>query len=78
MLLSGCLTAPVNRNFPDIPPSLTAPCGELVLTDNKTTKLSEVLDVVTINYSKYYECSLKVDAWIAWHKEQKKIFDSVK
>lgn len=78
VLLSGCLTAPVSRTFPDIPPSLTKPCEDLVLIDNRTTKLSELLDVVTINYSKYYECSLKVEAWINWHKEQKKIFDSVK
>jgi hypothetical protein len=73
LLLSGCLaTAP---KFPDVPEHLKAGCPELNEVANGTTELSKVLDVVVVNYSTYYECRVKIDAWLEWHKEQKKIFD---
>jgi hypothetical protein len=73
LLLTGCLTtAP---KFPDIPPELTKACPELNEVANGTVELSKVLDVVVVNYSTYYECRVKVDAWLQWHKEQKEIFD---
>lgn len=73
LLLTGCLsTAP---KFPDIPPELQKTCPELNEVANGTTELSKVLDVVVVNYSTYYECRVKVDAWLQWHKEQKEIFD---
>ena len=43
-----------------------------------TKKLSDVLLVVTKNYGQYNECSIRVDSWIEWYNQQKKIFDSVK
>jgi hypothetical protein len=73
LLLTGCLTtAP---KFPDIPPELQKSCPELNEVANGTTELSKVLDVVIVNYGTYYECRVKVDAWLQWHKEQKEIFD---
>jgi hypothetical protein len=73
LLLTGCLTtAP---KFPDIPPELQKACPELNEVANGTTELSKVLDVVVVNYSTYYECRVKIDAWLQWHKEQKEIFD---
>ena len=73
IMLTGCLaTAP---KFPDIPPELQKACPELNEVTNGTTELSKVLDVVVVNYSTYYECRVKVDAWLQWHKEQKEIFD---
>lgn len=73
VMLAGCLTtAP---KFPDIPPELQKACPELNEVAKGTTQLSEVLDVVVVNYSTYYECRVKVDAWLQWHKEQKEIFD---
>ena len=73
LLLTGCLTtAP---KFPDIPPELKTACPELNEVANGTVELSKVLDVVVVNYSTYYECRVKVDAWLQWHKEQKEIFD---
>lgn len=73
LLLSGCLaTAP---KFPDVPDHLKSSCPELNEVANGTTELSKVLDVVVVNYSTYYECRVKVEAWMEWHKEQKKIFD---
>ena len=78
LLLTGCLTTPVKRNFPEIPDDLKTACPELKTVDEGTTKLSEVLKVVTANYGQYQECQIKVDSWIEWYKTQKQIFDSVK
>ena len=75
-LLTGCV-APVKREFPKAPDLLMTKCPELLDAPN-TTKLSEVLTVVTKNYGQYQECAIKVDSWILWYNEQKKIFDSVK
>ena len=75
IFLSGCLaTAP---KFPDAPAELTKPCPELNEVAAGTKELSKVLDTVVVNYSTYYECRVKVDAWIEWHKQQKEIFDKV-
>ena len=52
-------------------------CPDLKQTDD-TTKLSEVIKVVTENYSEYHECKTKVDTWIKWYTTQKTIFESVK
>lgn len=78
LALAGCSAVPVSRNFPDIPPSLAASCDDLTLVPQGTEKLSEVLVVVTDNYSKYHQCQLKVETWQQWYNTQKDIFDSVK
>ena len=78
LLLTGCVTVPVEREFPKLPPSLTTGCADLVQIPQNTTKLSEVLVVVTNNYSLYQECQIKVDTWLSWYNEQKKIFDTVR
>jgi hypothetical protein len=76
-ILVGCSTSvPVKRNFPQVPAELLAACPELAQTA-PTTKLSDVLVVVTENYSKYHECRFKADAWIEWYKTQQEIFNSV-
>jgi hypothetical protein len=78
VLLSGCLiTAPVKRNFPEVPKQLMEACPDLKTTD-PTEKLSEVLKVVVDNYGQYHECKIKVDTWVEWYKTQKDIFESVK
>jgi hypothetical protein len=41
-------------------------------------KLSDVAKTVTVNYTTYYECAVKNDAWIEWYGVQKLIFESVK
>lgn len=79
LLLAGCsTTVPVERRFPEVPQVLKTPCPELSEVKEGTTKLSEVLTVVTENYSKYHECKITVDAWIEWYDQQKKIFEEVK
>jgi hypothetical protein len=78
-VLSGCFfgTAPVKRSFPEVPKELMESCPDLKLVE-KTEKLSDVLKVVTENYSQYHECRIKADTWMEWYKTQKQIFDSVK
>jgi hypothetical protein len=76
ILLTGCQTI-VERQFPDVPPSLKVPCENLELVPENTDKLSELLVIVTNNYSRYNECQLKVDAWLEWHTRQKEIFESL-
>jgi hypothetical protein len=76
LLLTGCSTlVPVQSKFPDVPVELTQPCEKLWLVEKNTTKLSDVLNVVTENYGTYYDCSFKVQAWQEWYKKQKKIHD---
>lgn len=76
IVLTGCSTAvPVKRNFPEIPSELMEKCPDLKQTE-ATTKLSDVLKVVTENYSMYHECNIKAETWIDWYKAQKQIFES--
>jgi hypothetical protein len=79
LLLAGCsTTVPVKRNFPDVPQVLKTPCPELKEVQEGTVRLSDVLSVVTDNYSQYHECKITVEAWIEWYDQQKKIFEEVK
>lgn len=73
LFLTGCLsTAP---KFPEIPLELQTACPELKEASKDTQELSKLLDVVVVNYSTYYECRVRVDAWLEWHKRQKQIFN---
>jgi len=76
LFLVGC-AVPVQRTFPTAPEAIKVSCPDLQLIQ-PTTKLSEVVTVVTNNYSQYQECQLKMDAWIEWYDKQKDIFNSVK
>ena len=79
LLLAGCsTTVPVARKFPEIPDSFKAPCIPLEQIKQDTTKLSDVITVVTENYMEYHRCSDKVEMWIEWYSLQKENFDSVK
>lgn len=78
LALTGCSAVPVARHFPEVPDELKVACTDLQETDPTTVKLSEVITVVTNNYSQYHECRIKVDSWIDWYNSQKAIFDSVK
>ena len=76
LAITGCATAvPVTAKFPEPPGKLaTQSCTELQkLKDD--AKLSDVSRTVTINYSSYYECAVKTDAWIEWYKIQKILFE---
>jgi hypothetical protein len=77
--ITGCSTAvPVTAKFPEAPGKMaTQRCPDLQkLQDN--ARLSDVSRTVTINYSTYYECAVKADAWQEWYEIQKRIFEGVK
>jgi len=77
LFLTGCsTTVPVTASFPN-PPASMGKCAELAQL-NTDAKLSDVAKTVSTNYSTYYECSVKNDAWIEWYQKQKSIFESVK
>jgi len=76
LLLCGCTTVPVTAKFPDAP-KYTDRCPQLQKL-NDGAKLSEVASTVNVNYSTYYDCAVKNDAWIEWYQIQKRIFESVK
>ena len=78
LMLTGCsTTVPVTSKFPEAPKYLLESCPQLQMLKDGA-KLSEVATIVTINYSAYYECSVKNDAWIEWYRVQKNIYESIK
>lgn len=77
LLLSACVSVPVERKFPSVPTEIQQPCTELQIINPQTTKLSVVVDSVVTNYGQYKECQIKVDSWIEWYNTQKKLFESV-
>jgi len=78
LILTGCsTTVPVTAKFPDVPERLLVKCPQLEKLENEA-KLSDIGKTVTNNYTTYYECAVKNDAWIEWYQKQKRIFESVK
>jgi hypothetical protein len=79
LFLFGCSSLlPTVRSWPAAPADLKQVCPELKETAQDTTKLSEVIKVVTENYATYHECRIKMNAWIEWYDSQKLIFERVK
>lgn len=79
LLLSGCSTVvPVTQKFPEPPSTLAySSCPSLSQLD-ETAKLSDVAKAITTNYTEYYTCAAKTDAWIDWYKKQKLLFEGIK
>ena len=78
VLLTGCLfkdPVPVKQVWPDVPKELLEACPNLKLVDPNTSKLSDIIDVVSDNYAQYYDCKAKVDDWVEWYKGQQKIYN---
>jgi hypothetical protein len=78
LLLTGCsTTVPVTVRFPE-PPGLQSQtaCPNLKKLE-ENTQLSEVAKTITTNYTEYYTCAVKLDAWIEWYAKQKIIFERV-
>jgi hypothetical protein len=75
--LSGCATVvPVTARFPAAPGEIyQRACPDLQKLKDQP-QLSEVSQTININYSTYYECAVKLDAWIQWYSAQKLIFES--
>ena len=77
-MLSGCsTTVPVTAKFPNAPENLLVKCPQLEKLSNEV-KLSDISKTVTANYTTYYECAVKHDAFIEWYNIQKNIYESIK
>jgi hypothetical protein len=78
VLLTGCsTTVPVVAKFPEVPQHLLVKCPQLNKV-NDEAKLSDISKTITMNYTEYYACAVKNDAWIEWYQIQKKIFEGIK
>jgi len=79
IMLTACASSvPVVTKFPE-PPSnaATVRCPNLEKISEEA-KLSDIAKTITINYSTYYECAVKADAWQEWYQIQKKIHEDLK
>jgi hypothetical protein len=77
-LATGCSTVvPVPVKFPEVPERLLEKCPQLKKLEEEA-KLSDISKTVSNNYTTYYECAVKNDAWIEWYQVQKQIFENVK
>jgi hypothetical protein len=79
LLLSACsTTVPVTAKFPQAPGVLLQePCPNLQKL-SEDSKLSDVAKIVTVNYTEYYTCAVKLDAWQRWYREQKIIYEGLR
>jgi hypothetical protein len=78
LLVSGCsTTVPVKAKFPEVPERVLTKCPQLEKLGNEV-KLSDISKTITVNYTTYYECAVKHDAFIEWYQVQKNIYESVK
>ena len=79
LALTACSTlVPVSMTFPEAPgKQAMVACPNLQKLKDDAL-LSDVSRTITINYSTYYECAVKTDAWIEWYNIQKEIFNKLK
>lgn len=78
LLLSACTTVPVTAKFPQAPGTLVQePCPNLQKLEGEA-KLSDLAKTVTVNYSEYYTCAIKLESWQRWYREQKIIYEGLK
>lgn len=78
-LLTGCsTTVPVVAKFPEAPGlQAQTPCPNLKKLEEKP-QLSEISKTITLNYSEYYTCVVKLEAWQEWYQKQKLIYEGLK
>lgn len=73
ILSSGCSVVPVKTPFPSVPETLLEAPKELQPAA-ESGKLSDLLLTVTDNYSVCNANADRLQAWIDWYSEQKRIF----
>jgi hypothetical protein len=79
LLLAGCTTVvPVTQRWPE-PPGLQSmkPCAELKKLE-PNAQLSDVAKTVAHNYTEYYTCLIKLEAWQEWYAKQEIIHKGLK
>lgn len=79
LLLSGCTTVvPVTQRWPEAPGLQSMQkCPNLQQLE-QTTTLSGVAKTVAVNYTEYYSCLVKLEAWQEWYQKQKLIHEGLK
>ena len=78
LALTGCSTVvPVTAKFPEAPAKQALIACPQLNTLQETAQLSDVAKTVVINYTEYYTCAVKMDAWIEWYQKQKIIFEGL-
>ena len=78
-LITACSTAvPVTQNFPQAPAMLKEKCPELKTIQGEKVSIVDFTKVVSENYTTYYQCAGRTDAWIDWYNQQKKIWEQMK
>ena len=77
-LLAACSTAvPLTQRFPDAPDMLKDKCPELKIIQGEKVSIVDFTKTVSENYTTYYQCAGKNDAWIDWYNQQKKIWEQL-
>jgi hypothetical protein len=78
-LLAACSTVvPVAQSFPQAPEMLMEKCPELKTISGEKVTIIEFTKTVSENYTTYYQCAGRTDAWIDWYNQQKKIWEEMK
>ena len=78
-LITACSTAvPLTQNFPDAPDMLMEKCPELKTIAGERVSIVDFTRTVSENYTTYYQCAGRTDAWIDWYRQQKKIWEQTK
>ena len=78
LIITGCVSVPVDRKFPTAPDTLKEPAVNLKTLDTTRPELSDLISNANDNYAEYYRLREKYNGWINWYNDQKKIFESVK
>ena len=76
ILLTACSTAvPLTQSFPEAPAMLKEKCPELKIIVGEKVTIVDFTRTVSENYTTYYQCAGRTDAWIDWYNQQKKIWE---
>jgi hypothetical protein len=75
-LITACSTAvPVTQRFPNAPEMLMEKCPPLRTITGEKVSIVDFTRTVSENYTTYYQCAGRTEAWIDWYDQQKKIWD---
>ena len=75
-LITACSTAvPLAQNFPAAPDILLEKCPTLKTIEGEKISIVDFTRTVSENYTTYYQCAGRTDAWIDWYNQQKKIWE---
>lgn len=76
LFLFGCVSVPVDQNFPKVPAALlVAPPDLKEVPEN--AQADQVFGIVIENYGTYHEVANELRGWQKWYIEQQKIFNSI-